>query len=55
VPFGYLKSYIERLEKGERIERALEDIDRERKKIFAEYRKLIKTDEDRKVFDDPMS
>jgi len=52
VPFGYLKSYIEMLEKGERIERALEDIDRERKKIFAEYRKLIKTDEDRKVFDD---
>ncbi|MEM2380900.1 MAG: PEP-utilizing enzyme [Candidatus Nezhaarchaeales archaeon] len=52
VPFGYLKSYIERLEKGERIERRLEEIDKRREEIVAEYRKLIKTEEDRKAFDE---
>ncbi len=52
IPFGYIKSYLERLDKGEKIERSLDDIDRERDKVVAEYRKLIKTDEDRKSFDD---
>ena len=52
VPFGYLKSYVERLEKGERIERYLEEIEKEREKLAAEYRKLIANDEDRKSFED---
>jgi len=52
VPFGYLKSYVERLEKGERIERYLEEIEAERDKLVEEYRRLIKSDEDRKTFDD---
>ena len=52
IPFSYMKSYVERLEKGERIERSLEEISQKRDEIVADYRKLIKTDEDRKSFED---
>ena len=52
VPYSYLKSYIERLEKGETIERNLSEISDERDRIIAEYQKLIKSDEDRKTFMD---
>jgi pyruvate,water dikinase len=52
IPFGYIKSYVERLEKGETIERSLENIDKQRDEIVASYRALIKNDEDRKSFED---
>lgn len=52
IPYSYIKGYIERLEKGEKIERSLDEIDKARDKIVVEYRSLIKTDEDRKAFDD---
>lgn len=52
VPFSYLKSYVERLEKGEKIERSLTEISEERDRIVREYRGLIKTEDDRKSFDD---
>ncbi len=52
LPYGYIKGYVERLENGEAIERSLDAIEKERDEIVAEYRKLIKTDEDRKAFDD---
>ncbi len=52
IPFSYMKSYVERLEKGEKIERSLEEIDQAREKLVDEYSKLIKTDEDRKSFED---
>ena len=52
IPYGYIKGYVERLERGETIERSLEDIDKQRDEIVTGYRKLIKTDEDRKAFDD---
>ncbi|RLB37024.1 MAG: PEP-utilizing enzyme, mobile region [Deltaproteobacteria bacterium] len=52
IPFSYIKSYVERLEKGETIERALDNIDKQRDQIVEEYRKLIQTDEDRKAFED---
>ena len=52
IPFSYIASYVKRLEKGESIERSLTDIDKRRDEIVAEYRKLIKRDEDRKSFDD---
>lgn len=51
IPFSYIKSYVDRLEKGETIERALDAIAKERDEIVAEYKKLIKTDEDRASFD----
>ena len=52
IPYGYIKGYIERLEKGEKIERSLDKIDKERDEIVTKYRELIKSDEDRKSFDD---
>ncbi len=52
IPFGYIKGYVERLENGEKIERSMDDIEKQRDEIVEEYRKLIKTDEDRKSFDD---
>ena len=51
IPYGYIKSYVERLEKGETIERSLDKVDKERDKTVAQYRELIKTDEDRESFD----
>ena len=51
IPFSYIKSYVERLEKGETIERALDEISKQRDEIVAEYKALIKTDEDRESFD----
>jgi len=52
VPFSYMKSYIERLDRGESIERSLTAISEERDRIIAEYRGFIKTEEDRKSFED---
>ena len=52
IPYSYLKGYVERLEKGETIERSLDGIEKERDEIVAEYRKMIQTDDDRKAFDD---
>ena len=52
IPYSYMKDYVQRLEKGETIERSLDQIEKQRDEIVAEYRKLIKTDEDRKAFDD---
>jgi pyruvate,water dikinase len=52
IPFSYMKSYVERLGRGEKIERSLDEINRKREEIVAGYRKLIKIDEDQKSFDD---
>jgi len=52
IPYSYIKSYVERLEKGETIERSLDQLDKERDEIVANYRDLIKTDEDRKAFEE---
>ncbi len=52
VPFNYMKSYIERLDRGESIERSLTAIAEERDRIIGEYRSFIKTEEDRKSFED---
>ena len=52
IPYSYIKGYVERLEKGETIERSLDKIETERDEVVAEYRKMIQTDDDRKAFDD---
>ncbi len=51
IPYGYLKSYLERLENGDAIERSLDKIEQERDEIIAKYSALIQTDEDREAFD----
>jgi pyruvate,water dikinase len=50
IPYGYIKSYVERLENGETIERSLDDVEKERDATVEEYRKLIASDEDREAF-----
>jgi pyruvate,water dikinase len=52
IPYSYLKGYVQRLEKGETIERSLDEIEKERDQVVAEYTKMIQTDDDRKAFDD---
>jgi pyruvate,water dikinase len=52
VPFSYIKGYLERLDRGEKIERSLAAISSARDAMVAEYRKLIKSEEDRKSFED---
>ncbi|MBW2285358.1 MAG: PEP-utilizing enzyme, mobile region [Deltaproteobacteria bacterium] len=51
IPYSYIKSYVERLENGETIERSLDNIDKQRDETVAKYRELIQTDEDRESFD----
>ncbi len=51
IPYSYIKSYVERLENGETIERSLDKIDKQRDETVAKYRELIQTDEDRESFD----
>ena len=50
IPYGYLKSYLQRLDNGETIERSLDEIEKERDEIIAKYQGLIQTDEDREAF-----
>ena len=52
IPFSYMKSYVERLDKGEKIERSLMGISEERDRIVAEYIALIRTEDDKKSFND---
>jgi len=52
IPYSYIKGYIERLDAGQQIERSLDHINEERDRVVTEYRGLIKTDEDRKAYDD---
>jgi pyruvate,water dikinase len=51
VPFGYIQSYVERLEEGETIERNLDKISQERDEYITKYRELIQDPEDRASFD----
>ena len=52
IPFNYIKDYIVRLENGEKIERSLDEIDKQRDQTVAKYRGLIQSEDDRKSFDD---
>lgn len=52
IPFSYLKSYVERLEAGQQIERSLAGISAERERIVREYQDLIKSADDKKSFED---
>jgi pyruvate,water dikinase len=51
IPYSYIKSYVERLENGETIERSLDEIDKQRDETVAKYRELIQSDEDRESFE----
>lgn len=51
VPLAHIKNYIKMLEKGERIDRPTDEVEKEQKRVAAEYRALINNDSDREVFD----
>ena len=51
LPFNAMRGYIERLEAGEDIERPLREVTEERDRIIAEYRELVRSEEDRAAFD----
>jgi pyruvate,water dikinase len=51
VPLSSLRIYVEKLRKGDNIERPTADVRQERDRLVAEYRSLLKTDEDRQTFD----
>ena len=51
LPFGNIAAYVERIERGERIERPIEQIVAERERLQREYREILPTEEDKKTFD----
>jgi pyruvate,water dikinase len=51
VPFGFLRSYINKVKAGENIERPIEAVRAERDRIVKEYTELLATDEDRATFE----
>ncbi|MGH2967568.1 MAG: PEP-utilizing enzyme, partial [Solirubrobacteraceae bacterium] len=52
IPLGLVATYIEKLERGDTIDRPLETIEAERDRITSEYRELIPDDVDRGAFDE---
>ena len=52
IPFASMRGYIDRIERGEMIDRPLKEVLEERERLANEYRALLKTDEDRKSFSD---
>lgn len=51
VPFTVMKTYAEKLERGESVERPLAELQKQRDRITAEYRELLPSDADREAFD----
>jgi pyruvate, water dikinase len=53
-PFAAIGGYIRRLGRGEDITRPMEGLARERDRVIAEYRALLRTSDSRRVFDDTL-
>jgi pyruvate,water dikinase len=51
VPFAALRGYMDRLERGESIDRPTENIIARRERLASEYRALLSSEEDRTTFD----
>ena len=51
IPLSSIRIYIDKVSKGISIDRPLEKIQAERKRLIKEYKGLLKTDEDRQTFD----
>jgi pyruvate, water dikinase len=51
VPYGFLRTYIHKVQDGQDISRPIEEIRSERDRIIGEYRELLDSDEDREAFD----
>ncbi len=51
IPLSSIRIYIDKVSKGISIDRPMEKIQAERKRLIQEYKGLLKTDEDRQTFD----
>jgi pyruvate, water dikinase len=51
MPFGALPGYIANVRAGEPIERPIEKLMKERKKLIAEYRELLNSEDERAAYD----
>jgi len=51
VPFAVLPGYVQKVRRGETLERPTERLKAERERIIGEYRELLGTEEDRAAFD----
>ncbi len=51
VPFSHIRGYVEKIQRGESVERPVDAIIAERDRLHKEYRDLLPTDEDRQAFD----
>ncbi|MCP4022962.1 MAG: PEP-utilizing enzyme, mobile region [Desulfobacteraceae bacterium] len=51
IPLSSVRIYVDKLIQGESIDRPMEKIKEERINLIAEYRSLLKTDQDRQTFD----
>ena len=50
IPLGFIRSYVEKVRRGESLERPLHAVSTERDRIVDEYSELIESDEDRGAF-----
>src|SRR6476661_299736 len=50
IPFGFLRTYIAKVQRGETLERPMQAVIAERDRIVEEYTDLIDSDEDRATF-----
>jgi len=55
VPWAALLGYLDRLERGESVERPREEVLERRERLAREYRELLRTEEDRAAFDQNLS
>ena len=51
VPFAALPRYVEQLRRGESLERPTERLKEERGRIIADYRELLRSEDERQAFD----
>ncbi len=54
VPLSFIASYVDRIKKGEKLDRPLDGILKERERITREYTALLKNESDRKTFKDSL-
>jgi pyruvate,water dikinase len=52
VPWAALKGYLDRLERGESLDRPTDEILERRDRLAGEYRGLLSSDDDRRMFDE---
>jgi pyruvate,water dikinase len=50
IILGFIKNYIKKIQRGERIERDIEGLNREKQELFNKYINMLKTDEEKKRF-----